>query len=338
MNRYITILLMTAFTIVITSCSMSVEETELVTRNDTLYRVNSDQPYTGSVYVEFEPKKIQKEYSVKNGQLDGKYTEYYSNGQKKVEANYINGLYDGIQKSYYENGQLRRKEEYSDGSKSGEQTSYYELSGNIQDKYFYKNGSKAGEQLEFYESGTIKTKTILNEEPTVEDSVLYYSDKGNLERIITMFDYSYEKQIIFDEGNVIFEKLYSNGDVISLNYYHNDGHVYTFPDFFEGSIFEVTADNWPNPLYFKFEENGKFISSENKSFRYRSSRGNWSVYTDGNSFSELKLKISHTITGGFGTTVYGLNGLGFCSLTSNLLITKSGKKNYNKCQVYFSKI
>jgi antitoxin component YwqK of YwqJK toxin-antitoxin module len=57
------------------------EVTYLQDRNGIKYEVNSEVGYTG------------------------KYVEWYRNGQKKVEENYVDGKLDGVVTYWYENGQ-----------------------------------------------------------------------------------------------------------------------------------------------------------------------------------------------------------------------------------------
>lgn len=46
---------------------------------------------------------------------DGKFHEWYENGQLRKEINYMNGEFDGELTTYWDNGQVKRKENYEAG-------------------------------------------------------------------------------------------------------------------------------------------------------------------------------------------------------------------------------
>ena len=52
----------------------------------------------------------------------GKWTEWYANGKKALEENYINGQRDGkrTRTEWYENGQKMKEENYKNGVKREE--------------------------------------------------------------------------------------------------------------------------------------------------------------------------------------------------------------------------
>jgi TonB family protein len=46
---------------------------------------------------------------------DGRYREYYDNGQLRIDANYVMGKIEGKVVTYWENGQLKRSDLYQEG-------------------------------------------------------------------------------------------------------------------------------------------------------------------------------------------------------------------------------
>jgi antitoxin component YwqK of YwqJK toxin-antitoxin module len=55
------------------------------------------------------------EYNIKNGKLEGLFSERYLSGQLMTEKEYKNGELDGLLSEWYPNGQLRSKRDYKDG-------------------------------------------------------------------------------------------------------------------------------------------------------------------------------------------------------------------------------
>ena len=60
------------------------------------------------------------------GEKDGKYAEYYENGQISEGGNYIDGEKDGEWTYYDENGQIKYEGNYKDGERNGKRTWYYD--------------------------------------------------------------------------------------------------------------------------------------------------------------------------------------------------------------------
>jgi antitoxin component YwqK of YwqJK toxin-antitoxin module len=78
------------------------------------------------------------------------YTEFYDNGQIKIEGKTVNGKRHGMWKSYYENGLKWSETSFNMGLKSGLTTTYLE-DGMMRYKGQYYNDERTGEWL-FYDS------------------------------------------------------------------------------------------------------------------------------------------------------------------------------------------
>jgi antitoxin component YwqK of YwqJK toxin-antitoxin module len=78
------------------------------------------------------------------------YTEFYDNGQIKIEGKTVNGERHGMWKSYYENGLKWSETSFNMGQKSGLTTTYLE-DGMMRYKGQYYNDERTGEWL-FYDS------------------------------------------------------------------------------------------------------------------------------------------------------------------------------------------
>ena len=138
-------------------------------------------------------KKENQKYTVNlfNGKRHGVFTEYYKNGQIKLDYNYKNGVIDGAYKSYYENGQIEKNCNYINGKFDGSYKSYYE-NGNLMDQLHYKNGNKVGQFHSFYDNKAKYQEGNFGEKEVVKE----YFKNGNLK-----FLKENNKYTFYDEDN-----------------------------------------------------------------------------------------------------------------------------------------
>ena len=81
-------------------------ETTLVERDGVFYTKDTNKPYSGDVFSLDKNGEIEEEKTLKNGIVwNGKWTEWYENGQKKLEGTFKDGERDGLVTSWFENGQ-----------------------------------------------------------------------------------------------------------------------------------------------------------------------------------------------------------------------------------------
>ena len=67
-------------------------ETTLVERDGVFYTKDTNKPYSGDVFSLDKNGEIEEEKTLKNGIVwNGKWTEWYENGQKKVEVTFKDG-------------------------------------------------------------------------------------------------------------------------------------------------------------------------------------------------------------------------------------------------------
>ena len=74
---------------------------------------------------------------------DGLYTEWYENGNKKLEYTYNDGKMDGLRTFWYEDGQKRWLSSYKDGERDGLWTEWYQ-NGKKRCVGSYKDGERDG--------------------------------------------------------------------------------------------------------------------------------------------------------------------------------------------------
>ena len=112
----------------------------IIEREGIYYKKFTEEIVNGFVFEEIEGTKV-KLGRMKNGKKDGKWIDWYENGQKKKEVSWKDGNYDGKRTEWYENGQKKYQGTYKDDKQNGLSTDWYE---NGQKKY--EGTSKDGKQ------------------------------------------------------------------------------------------------------------------------------------------------------------------------------------------------
>ena len=92
---------------------------DLVEREGLYYKKFTDVPFTGKTTG-------QKQGTFKNGNREGPWIEYWTNGRLKYKGFYKNGNREGPWVGYHKNRQLFSKGNYKNGEKEGSEVWYYE--------------------------------------------------------------------------------------------------------------------------------------------------------------------------------------------------------------------
>ena len=108
-------------------------------RNNIVYEVNSQTPFTGFVIKHYDTAGIHFKICYKDGVEDGPWEYYYKNGQLEEKGTYKNKKRNGPWETYHDNGQLKEKGTYKDDNLDGPEEFYYE-NGQLKEKTFYKDG------------------------------------------------------------------------------------------------------------------------------------------------------------------------------------------------------
>jgi|GEM_PF-2424443 len=94
-------------------------------------------------------------YNYKSGQLEGKYSNYYEDGNIQNELTYKNGKKDGIEKFYHRNGELSLVSYYKNNKLDGKRIGYLE-NGDLALKENYVEGRREGVFIRYFQSGVLK--------------------------------------------------------------------------------------------------------------------------------------------------------------------------------------
>jgi uncharacterized protein len=194
-----------------------------------------------------ETGKLSDEELYKNGELNGAYIEYWPNGNKKVQKNYVNGELDGLQTVYFATGGKSFTYEFSgakqngkeihfhqndklmyelpmlDGKVNGFVTQYYK-NGNVSEKSTFVNSLRQGKSEDFYSHPANAIKTLANyEKGTLTGELTNYYRNGKIEETGRLNEEGYRVGVwktFYDDGTLSSEDPYINGkiDGVSKNY------------------------------------------------------------------------------------------------------------------------
>ena len=195
-----------------------------------LYReFNTDLNLVIETYAIGE-KSIQKAYYsnkklayTREGKLDedynlftnGKYTEYYKNGQMKVQGSYKEGKRDGEFKAFLKNGKSAGSVFYKDG-KIIKSTLVKAMKDNasfspVTDIYYKLEDSHTLRKVD-YENGLLKTYFIYNKDGIPDGESVEYYEEGSIESIVHFRNNIVEGLTItyYENGNIDEEVNYKN--------------------------------------------------------------------------------------------------------------------------------
>ena len=188
--------------------------------------------------------QLVKEGSWKDGDKDGLFKNYYTNGNLQMEKLYQNGKIK-YSKYYYENGNLLSEEKielsktyyksyYKNGNLQDETTrqdgiikhhKYYYENGNLQSEMVHKSEKDDGFSKTYYENGNLKSEDK-------EGLFKTYYENGNLKSEEKVMSYKDGKPVgfmkIYDKnGNLILKSEATDKDdyAATLLFYYEDGSL-----------------------------------------------------------------------------------------------------------------
>lgn len=158
---------------------------DLYEQNEVFYSKNTKGIYSGNVIARYPDGKTEKLFTVKNGKIDGKYTEFWPDGKIRMETYVIDGIQHGDIFVRMGDGETR-KGSLKNGKLDGKLAKYYP-NGKLYETSFYKNGILDGEFILYHENGIISEKGIyVNDKKNGQFT--YYDDKENVTKTIIFKD------------------------------------------------------------------------------------------------------------------------------------------------------
>jgi len=88
---------------------------------------------------------------------DGIWTEWYDNGQKKSEGEYLLGMRVGLWTEWHDNGQKATETEYVDGVEEGRRTRWLK-SGQIEREAIFRAGKRHGHSRDWHSNGQLQAE------------------------------------------------------------------------------------------------------------------------------------------------------------------------------------
>lgn len=165
------------------SCGTT-ETSELLAemRDDLVYLKGADKPYSGVIvgyyrsYIDttgdtIVDLKFRKKF--KNGLLEGKSEEWFSNGQIQTKGTHSKGLRNGMWQYWFDNGHVLFEAAYKDGQMNGIMKEYYD-NGQLWAEYIYKEGLPWESVHHYFKDGSeVGRNTLKN-----GNGKLYIIDEG----------------------------------------------------------------------------------------------------------------------------------------------------------------
>jgi len=172
------------------------------------HRVQSTVLPDGKLFQETTYKLFSDEHKVK----DGRSTEYWPNGQKHSEGNYVDGVLNGPWHYWYDNGQEAYTENRVNGKLHGQWKQLNEK-GVLEEEVSYKAGKRDGRWTKYYEDGSQK-KTETHYVDGVESGVRQAWWKNGqlaLEETLSDGQRNGKRTTLDESGKKLSEVEYRNG-------------------------------------------------------------------------------------------------------------------------------
>lgn len=108
-------------------------------------------------YFDEAKKMIKSEVTMKDGKRNGPAIQYYRNGKKSIEMNYVKGERDGLSTRYFENGTIGQQTTFVKDKMHGVQKRFRENGKLLSEITFFNNQPCKGLK-EYFTDGTLKTE------------------------------------------------------------------------------------------------------------------------------------------------------------------------------------
>lgn len=178
---------------------------------------------TGSQAFPGECNLFSIEKNLQDNPLNGPKREFYPNGKIMREYTLKDGKVDGSYKFYDQLGRLVSDQYYKDGEPNGYMKTFYP-SGQIKSEGNMKPGGDiSGRSAEYYENGTLKSESMISGQmPNFSSQAKIYSEDGKLKQEITVSNGEFVYSVSYDDqGRVTSEQ--KPGQIISYWYERDTG-------------------------------------------------------------------------------------------------------------------
>lgn len=179
---------------------------------------------TGGALYDINGNLLGTGVTLENGDKNGDWIFFYSDGKKESEGAFLNGLQTGLWKFYYPDGTIKQKGEFRNGKFNGTWLFYNEV-GDLQKEEEYVSGRREGLSIEYDDE---------------EEKVLEGMYKDDLRQgfwtirigdLISQGEYKYGEKIglwksSYLNGNKAFKGNFSGGKESGTHiYYYQNGRI-----------------------------------------------------------------------------------------------------------------
>lgn len=168
---------------------------------------------------------VKYEYTMKNGEYDGTFKEYYANGALAQEMTFKDGIKQGAEKTYHANGKLASEATFKDGEYEGPYKTYH-TSGKLKSTGTYVKGSNQGAWKSYF------THEVISEEATYENGklngpYLSYNREGVLESSFIYRNGLIKEYTYYDKGGTVIESQKKKSGDLNYKGFMADGTLIT---------------------------------------------------------------------------------------------------------------
>ena len=165
-----------------TSCAQKeVPLEQLVERDQLMYEVNSNSPFTGLAVNKFPNEQYHLKSPYSKGKKDGETIEYYQNGQIKIQIPFTDGLLNGRYEEYYEDGKPKIMASYANGKKNGTYQEYYET-GKPKLNFNFRDDNLVGRYEKYRKNETTEIEYTLKEGGGFIGDYIEYNEDGSVKK------------------------------------------------------------------------------------------------------------------------------------------------------------
>ncbi len=145
-----------------------------------------------------------------NGNKQGYWKEFYSEGGMRAEGTYVDGIRTGEWTFYFNNGVVEQKGVYNQNGKEQGKWVWYYSDGKIRREESHTNGRRNGEMTEFGDDGEIIAKGVFIDDE--EDGSWYYQENGyRQEGNYIQGEKDGEWKHFFSDGKISFTGKFMDG-------------------------------------------------------------------------------------------------------------------------------
>ena len=310
------ILLIVLSLLLIVGCSKPVEDSTLIKKDGLIYSPDSDKPYTGEVFTNYDTGEREYQGTYEKGLLVS-YSFLNKDGGLKKPVNQetlidrngfmfeVNGQkpYTGDVFRLFDNGNKKSVGIFKKGKKQGVYTTYHK-NGQKRTEGTYINGKKHGLQTTFYKNGQQKYEAqFVNGK---KKDWKEWNKHNRLIAKITYQNYLIDCNSSFMQSQILINKLNTDLELYARNSYIKNGRRSWPKNPFDAFTDEVTQDDgygfdtlytdFPNCLSTPMtNQKGMFWSFTNGNINFRNDDSIFVFKYDQNYYGEITLitKKSH---------------------------------------------